>query len=289
MLSYSSLILGQKSTRVDAMAFSTVVLLEKKIGDKFIPHGTGTLFYDYTDDEKTIVVTCEHVLKNKEIYVSIKTDSSLHAFMTQNKFDHLTFDSTWKWFYSDGKIRTKVELFKDSTFAVHPDGLDIAAFKIDYFTSMIHGKDTILITNQTKIPNTMIKRKSDVDIGEEVFFLGFPFGIGTEINSIGDTVYSEIIPNPLIRKGSVSWVSDQTDIFLLDAISYSGNSGSPIFSKTITEYGQDLKSNFLVRHPSRLIGMVFGHLGYDFENFGLARCVWSDDLLKVIDKLNKLK
>ena len=55
----------------------------KKENGKFIPHGTGFLIYNYTPNGSSTLVTCEHVLRNKEIYVVIEADSSLIKLMNR--------------------------------------------------------------------------------------------------------------------------------------------------------------------------------------------------------------
>ena len=44
----------------------TTVLLEKFDGKDLIPHGTGFLFYNYNKTTDIIVVTCAHLIQNKE-------------------------------------------------------------------------------------------------------------------------------------------------------------------------------------------------------------------------------
>ena len=86
------------------------------------------------------------------------------------------------------------------------------------------------------------------------------------------------IPNPLVRKGSIAWKSSKNSEFLLDAFSYGGNSGSPIF--TLSD----------IQNRTYLIGMVTGHLPSEkSENIGLAKCIWVDDIMKLVEKYNNIR
>jgi len=95
------------------------------------------------------------------------------------------------------------------------------------------------------------------------------------------------------------------DFFLLDALSYGGNSGSPIFQKVII----GSKPGKLDWSDAKLIGMIVGHQSLKIENIlnqpnpnelkfevtdidlniGLARCVYSDDIVYTVTELLKRK
>ncbi len=63
----------------------------------------------------------------------------------------------------------------------------------------------------------------------------------------------------------------------LEAFSYSGNSGSPI-------YIQEAHGN-----PPKLIGIVSGHLrSAGSDNMGLATCIWYDEIDEVVTKLESI-
>jgi len=112
------------------------------------------------------------------------------------------------------------------------------------------------------------------------------YSIQTNIGNLLTGRYTSKVSSPVLRTGIVSWKSDESNEFLLDALSYSGNSGSPVFTKAkIGKAGPDL------------IGMVTGHLNEELEfedknnlmkkpkshgNMGLAICVWIDDILEVV-------
>jgi len=257
-------------------AVDCVVLLEKKVNNLYQPHGTGFILKSYDDKKPTIIVTNEHVLRNKSVYINIPADSSLISFMKSRKINTITFrDRTWE--LIGQKLRTEFILIPDSTFVSNIE-YDIAVFKLNIANS-ITIKDSLEITVSPilGLGKSAIKYKKDVPLGTEVFFVGFPFAIGTELgwyNKGFTRLFSEQVPSPLVRKGSVAWKSTYDNTFLLDAFSYTGNSGSPIFTSTemySTPY---------------LIGIIRGHLpSENSENIGLAICTWTDEISKLIRKL----
>ena len=163
------------------------------------------------------------------------------------------------------------------------------------------GNDSIKICNVKSFPKSFMRLKKDVKLGEDIYFLGYPYMIGTKegysintnIGSIRSGQYKTDVTTPVLRTGIVSWKSDTNKEFLLDAFSYSGNSGSPVFTKA--KFGKP---------GPDLIGMVIGHLNENLEfedvkninksktktygNMGLARCLWIDDILDVV-KIAKSK
>lgn len=281
-----SYVSSQKARWFNDEFIRSIVLLEKKEKGNYTPHGTGFLIYNYEKESNPIVVTCAHLLNSKEIYITVLADSELISLAQEKKQEKIQINECI-WELEGNKLRCKINLKKDITFITHPDeNIDVAAIPINLGTRIvghpIYG--TVELTKTTMISHSSILIKSDALLGDEVYFVGFPFGIGTT---------GDFLP-PLVRSGSIAWFSEQNKIFLLDAFSYPGNSGSPIFSK-IT----------IARQKSYLIGMVVGHIGQTIEyskgigctksklsidqNFGLARCVCSDDILKVVKVTEKLQ
>lgn len=251
---------GQPSRWFDDQTIYTVVLLEKVQGDSLVSHGTGFLVYNYKNEACPTVVTCAHLLKRSEIYVVVTADSELVSYM-EEKREHLITMGESNWILQGNKLRLHVDLQKGHTYVNHPDtSLDIAAFPIGLATSADIDEEHFKVTRTTMVPKSKIKLRSKSLLGDDVFFVGFPFGIGTM-----DILY------PLVRSGIIAWLANESEEFLLDAFSYPGNSGSPVYTKIA-----------LGSSCPHLIGMIIGHLGTDFENFGLARCVWVDDILTVV-------
>ena len=276
---------GQSIQWFDSVSIRNTVLLEKKVGNTFNPHGTGFLMWNYKNWSRPIVVTCRHLIVGRsEIYVVVTAHSEYTSYMKEVGDTSISMSGS-TWILEDSKFRLRVPLLsidtlvnlqqQDTTFdttfhyVTHFDTLDqtqldIAAFPIGLLTSRkVRGVDLIL-TKTTVVPRSAIKYRTDVALGDEVYFVGFPFGIGTD----------EAILCPLVRSGCIAWCPKQSKNFLVDAFSYSGNSGSPIY----------LQKN------QHFIGMILGHLPRHppTHNWGLAGCVWSDDIWLVVELAQNL-
>lgn len=236
-----------------------------RIDSSFIPHGTGFLIYNYENEARPTLVTCKHLLKGSEIYVVVTADSELISCMKEKRKRFIPIGNS-TWMLQGNVLRLRVNLQEGHTYVTHPDtSLDIAAIPIGLGA---RGETKLLgaikLTKTIMFSKSGIGERSKSNLGEDVYFVGFPFGIG-----------SKGILCPLVRSGAIAWLSTEGKEFLLDAFSYPGNSGSPVYLKNIPVY------------PC-LIGMVIGHLGPHYENFGLARCVWVDDILTVVALAKKL-
>ncbi|MCJ7553941.1 MAG: serine protease [Ignavibacteriaceae bacterium] len=249
---------------------NAVTLIQKKVQNTFVNHGVGILFSP-TNNNRAIIATCEHLTRGKEFYVVVDADTNFLKIMANIHKSYLIINET-TWEIDGNQLKTKITLIKDSTYVTHPDtSLDIAAFPIDLSSYVrLHDSTKILCTETTFVGTRNIGNKKMIRLGEDVYFVGFPFGIGTQFTL-----------EPLVRSGIVSWVSEKSKVYLLDAFSYGGNSGSPIFTK--------MSSLSEERNKPFLIGMVIGHLGIENENFGLARCVSIEDIITVVEKAKKLK
>lgn len=268
----------------DKESILATVSLEKEVNGKFTPHGTGFVVLQYkTKDD--IIVTCEHLLRNNSIYVTIEVNEefrnmvrSLPSIEQKKVLQALNPDSKILWNIKEDFMRIKVNLVRDSTFFVHPDGLDVGAFKVNLPTELIKHlstKDsTFKVTNIKRIGVSRIANKQNINLGDDCYFIGFPFGIGSPQSTPSPSNYTASAPKHLLRKGTVSWLSNDYDDFLIDALSFGGNSGSPIF-QVVNEAGKP---------PFYLMGIIIGHLS-DINtnaNFGLARCISSSEIIKVI-------
>lgn len=250
-----------------------VVSLEKEDSlGMIVPHGTGFCIYNYRKPDRIVVATNEHVLRNGYIYIKCPVRDSAILFLKKYGIDTINYVGS-NWIFDGHNIETKVILQKDVNFIKH-ETLDIAVFEVPMFPPLKIGLDSVKVIRTTTIPLSMIKNKANVGLGLGVYFVGFPFGIGHSMGVAIPEAFMDERLNPVIRRGIVAWKSETNKTFLLDAFSYTGNSGSPIFSE----------ANIFGAQPS-LIGIVFGHLGEgQFVNFGLARCLWSDDILELIKK-----
>lgn len=244
-------------------------------------HGTGFCLYNYKSKDFTYLVTCAHVLRNSFIYVRIPASDS--ATIKLGKVNGNFNVNGRLWLYDGFSFTTKVDLIKNKTFLVN-DTLDIGIVKFPYTgIFMTTTKDTTNMVDLTKISNSRIRQKKDVEVGTNIYFVGFPLGIGSSAGYYGIKAFSDVKINPLVRGGIVAWKSEENSQFLVDGISYSGNSGSPVFSQ----------GDLFGKYQPSLIGMVLGHLS-DLTvqeadlNQGLARCIWIDEILKLKEKVDLL-
>lgn len=264
----------------DDELIGSIVLLEKFENGRYIPHGTGFLIFNYEESGKPIVVTCAHLLKRKEIYVTVTADSELINLANEKNKKNFILEHS-KWMLEGNKLRHKVILKKGVTYITHPNkSMDIAAIPV--WLSAYYGE--LNVTKTIKIAtNSRNRYKKGVSLGDEVYFVGFPFGIGTED-----------ILEPLVRSGSIAWFSKESKIFLLNAFSNPGNSGSPVFTKRSYEISGSFLIGMVIGHIPELIEFPTSKLGCDKSktfvplNIGLAQCVWIDDIMTVVELAKKL-
>jgi hypothetical protein len=280
----------------DQQSVDATVLLDKIDSGQLVPHGTGFVLYNYQHPEFPIVVTCAHLLKNADIVVTVNADSSLVANFSKHDIDTLVFLKRI-WVLENGILRCRVRLTSKpiQTFLVDPK-LDVGIFLIDLPSSITI--DSTHVSQRVSclkcLPRSMIFHKSEILTGDDTYFIGFPFGLGTEKRI-----------NPVIRSASVAWQDDGTPEFLLDALSFGGNSGSPIFTKATI----NRRIGVIETEGPKLVGMVLGHLGdslqgvltqpntnlqlvqrqdVEIQNWGLARCLWFDEIQPLVNAANTL-
>ncbi|MBN2637414.1 MAG: trypsin-like peptidase domain-containing protein [Prolixibacteraceae bacterium] len=276
---------------LDPQTLQATVLLEKIEKNGFITHGTGTLLYNYDIPSEYIVVTCAHLVQGKkELSVRVRPDSSLIDIISNSKQKNAIIENA---VIQNNTVRFIADLNGNNKYV--DSKLDIAVFRLK-IPPIFHITDTsrtqIKVSNLKSISRSYVGYKKELKLGDDTYFIGFPLGYGA-------TDYVE----PIVRSGSIAWLPVKEELFLLDAFSFGGNSGSPIFLKRTLENPGSLAWN-----DSKMIGMVTGHqsitLGnilsqpnpneLKFEktnidmNIGLARCVYMDQIMDCINKLMEL-
>lgn len=282
-----------------------VILIEQHTNDKYYPVGTGFLIQSESESRYPVVVTNKHLLNRGNIFISIPADKEILDYARWKNISEITIGNrVWK--LQDKRLRTEYNTIKDGklNYVLHEDTLiDIAAFPLE-IRRFISTNDDFdgLAKNQlpaargkikccsfTMVPRKFIGKREDMRLGRDTFFLGFPLGFGAE-----DPI------SPILRSGTIAWVDPEGKEFWLDAVSLNGNSGSPVFAKPNTEDNLD-------EQHSRLIGMIYAHWGQnislyvpdennkvpveaikEIENLGLARAVWADDILNVVERAERI-
>jgi hypothetical protein len=277
---------------LDPQLLKSTVLLEKIQNNSFVPHGTGILMYNYNNPSELIVVTCAHLIRDKkQISVRVKPDSNFIKVLSQTGQKQLVINNA---IVIGNTLRFLASLESDNCF-IHPT-LDIAAFRL-IIPPAIFVTDTsrtrIEMSKLLGIPKSGLEFRKDLLLGDEVYFIGFPLGYG-----------ATNLVEPIVRSGSIAWLPEEENIFLLDAFSFGGNSGSPIFRKRII----GSKVGELSWSGSTLIGMIIGHQSIQIENIlnqpnqnelkfeitdidlniGLSSCVYIDDIIETINMLSAL-
>ena len=291
-------------TRKIDLAANSIVEIQRPNGKgDFQSHGTGFLIERRNAPHGyAFVVSNEHVLSLTAVEVVIKANS---AFLDQTSIQpNDSFNlGGYVWRLDEGVFRCTVRLEAGLTYLSH-DSLDIAVLPIripSEFLNNNQGRRTLLrMSDAEPISQNKIVYRKDVQLGELVYFLGFPNGIGTLEGQLYSTSeglvpansYTENAPNPVARFGAVAWIAKDAKRYLVDALSYSGNSGSPVF------YAKSSKHAKL-----ELIGLVFGHEGDTTSviqehgkrprlihsgNMGLLKAHFADDILNLVREAEKL-
>lgn len=256
---------------------STVLLEKIEKNGSYTTIGAGVLLFDYQKLRNYYVVTCKHLIEPRsKVVVRLNTDT---LFMNVVDFKD-SIHSFGNIQIARNYVRITVD-FEKQTRQFHPS-LDIVAFELTVPNVLINNNSKPIefrISDLAAIPKSGIKYRNEMRLGDEVYFTGFPLGLGV-------TKFVE----PIVRSGSVAWMPDEMSQFYLDAFSFGGNSGSPVFEKRIL--GSNLGE--LGWSSTKLLGMVTGHLQDSSNstkntqinvNAGLAECVYIDDMLFVIEKL----
>ncbi|MGH8003184.1 MAG: hypothetical protein ACRECJ_00455 [Limisphaerales bacterium] len=92
---------------------------------------------------------------------------------------------------------------------------------------------------------------ADVGIGEDVLFFGFPLGVTSLAGRLGDPILRHGIAS--YKTYGVTFIGADTiprNVFLIDGLSFGGNSGSPV----LTRATMDSRAN--------LVGIVYGHVPF---------------------------
>lgn len=238
-------------------SINATVLLYKKSNGQLKSHGTAFILYNYDkNSDETILVTCEHVTHHDTLIAAVPATDSLKNAFLNNKQKTLTFTSAsgkQTVGFDGNNLLFTIPIEPGNNYYKHSH-LDLAAIFCDVPATLINKKnEMVAITNMKTLPKSYIGDKDEIFAGEEITFVGFPSGIGTQNGFFGTSMYRDMKANPLFRKGIVSWTSENAELFLVDGFSYAGNSGSPIFSIP----GAGSQGKFL--------GMVIGHLNDEVE------------------------
>ena len=77
----------------------------------------------------------------------------------------------------------------------------------------------VQISTEPPLPMTA----GDITFGQDVYFLGFPYGLATEVGKLNRN-----FPIPLVKKGILSAIDRKNRLYLLDGHNNPGFSGGPV-------------------------------------------------------------
>ncbi|MBL7148353.1 MAG: trypsin-like peptidase domain-containing protein [Nanoarchaeota archaeon] len=238
----------------------TTVLIErreiKEEKEEFIPTGTGFLI-DY--QTKHFLVTCRHVVNSKEddLYAcfNLKNGQIARRSILQIKKQH---NIDW--------------IFHRS------EDVAIIVFGIDETNDELK-----------KLPKELFENFNDLEVGDDIFFLGYPMGLRALKSA-----------SPIVRAGIIS-LKEDNDTLLIDGNVFPGNSGSPVFLKPSVV---NIKERSIGKiREAKVIGMINSYLPYQDiaisqqtkrprvifeENSGLAKVI-SMNLIEEIFSYSEFK
>ena len=202
----------------------TIVLFEIPDGKGgFTSHGTGVLL-NYK--KVFVLATCKHIVVRPDG----KPYAGLHA--TINKTDGTASRKNIELLQKQFNLKWFFHKDNEVDLAISPIALDLSV------------EDIKLISEE------MFEDFANMPLGDDVFFLGYPLGLG--VNNVPRL-------SPLVRTGVVALKnSDKT--FLVDANVYPGSSGSPVFYKPVLAESEGTTTNIGKNRPVKLLGLVNSNL-----------------------------
>jgi len=191
----------------------------------------------------------QYIITAKHVVKGIKQNDSIFLF----------HDNQWK------KVEVKNIQFKDP--------------KIDAIVLV----PPIQLTPKTNIEFSMDK----MVLGQDVYFLGFPFGLKTDVGALNND-----FPIPFVKKGicsSIDTTNPEKKIIWIDGYSNPGFSGGPIVFRDI--YTEKLKIAGVVRgHLTEHTNVMDGEGNtelYVENNSGLVYGIGINSIIKLIQENQK--
>jgi len=208
-------------------------------------YGTG-IFLGFED--RSYVVTAKHVvdpLKNPVLISNMKGDKPARLWATNQIYER-----------------------GDGVWTYHPNPLvDLAAIRYKQEPD----EDILAVEESRFLPI------NQVEGGRQIVMLGYPFGI-TPFPVIDPMVREGCVGIRLIEEKVVGDIHYLANTILLDAMSTSGNSGGPVFSRPRFVFEKEK----LWVQRSLLIGINCGHIEREGVHQGISYCYSMDLVIELL-------
>ncbi len=264
--------------------------IEVLIEGKFFFSGTGFFISvgpenndeKYVDPKSMYLITCDHVVTSNSVGVRIPVTETFAEMMKDNQGVKFPMTDGKYWMIDGRTIRGEIELIEGENFYRNKDR-DLAAIKVNIPSASESENGVLLISQISVIGRNSISLEAELNIGQEIYFVGFPFGMGTVQGHLNSGEFASNPPIPIVRSGMISWKDRNNPYFLVDAMVYPGNSGGPVYTKSTA-----------FNTPVKLIGMVHA---YYFDpkrpelqlNLGLAKVSWMNNIFDLIEEWESKK
>lgn len=239
----------------------TTVPLQQYFNDTHLGHGTGFI---WKIREQYYLVTAWHVLSGRDFFTGRNLSGNAgRPNMLRTVFDVRTGSGDrqqWDIKIRDDDDRPLWLVHQDRRAAdvavlpvpPRPDGVDIVFFPINV------------------LANTRLR----IEIGMEVFILGYPFKI-------------ELPAYPVWKRGSIASEPDlirqTTNYMLVDTASRPGMSGAPVIRRSWTNHMVEAGVIAVVDTPlNRFIGVYSGRVPTDHPHEAQVGLVWDESFIEEI-------
>jgi hypothetical protein len=238
----------------------TTVPLQQYFGDTHLGHGTGFM---WKAREQYYLITCWHVLSMRDFF----TGANLRSDAGRPNILRTLFNVRTGSFE---KQRWDIRIRDDGDrplWLVHPDRrVDVAVLPIEF------KPDELIIALYPL--NVLANAALRIEIGMEVFILGYPFKI-------------EPPAYPVWKRGSIASEPElapaTTDYILVDTASRPGMSGAPVIRRSWTNHMVQPGVVALLDIPlNRFIGLYSGRLPTDHPYEAQIGLVWREALIDEI-------
>jgi hypothetical protein len=206
-----NLICQNLGVRIEQSIQTTVLI---KVGDYY---GSGILVADHNSIFS--LITAKHLIYNIDFNFELLCSNKLEIFYFENDFK------------KDSSKSIIVDLNRlDKDNRIRSDTIhDICVVPLGKFSksNIIFYKgvssETYTGLYALSLGSADIATKSELFVGDEIYFIGYPRSIGNEQEPQFD------YQKPLLKRGTIAGLSNSFDTYVIDCSVYRGNSGGPVF------------------------------------------------------------